>query len=314
MGSQTKQVVFFLFVAATLSVIFLRVLSHPVRAQVHAGSIQIGPTFQEVVLSETATDVSVKVQLINSSENDQTFLVKAVDVQQFDSNGNIAFSDKPTTGQDTTISDMVTLTPNQVTVPKQSSVYLPITVHNHQNVSPGGHYVSVLAQLVQPASDTQVVIPAVSSFLLIRKEDGARYNLSLMKPKLQGYSWWRLPENFTLSFENQGNVHVIPRGVAQISDIWGRKVAKSILNENSLYVFPGTQREIEQKFQYQEFVLPISLLHIQTVGTSQPGNIPFDSSDWVVFVHPVVPVTAIALAIMLGWTLYRRYRSKKIQI
>lgn len=65
------------------------------------------------------------------------------------------------------------------------------------------------------------------------------------------------PDNFILRFENSGNVHVVPYGYIELFDPLGKKVAKAILNENSLDALPESIRRYDTKvIPYQKLLIP----------------------------------------------------------
>lgn len=279
-------------------------------AQSAAGAIQIEPAFQEVELTESTGTASAQIKISNTSFTQQTFELSAVDIQQFDNDGRIILADKPVSGANFSLSSFITIPQTEVTIQPQSSADIPVLVTNSQSLGAGGHYAAVVARLSAETTSDQVVLPAVSSFILVRKQGGEQYNLSLVDSSLNSMFWWHtLPDKLALQFSNQGNSHVIPRGTIDITDQFNRLIIKGIINENSLYIFPNTQRSIEQSLQTVSPVLPISLLHVQFDGTTQPGSVAFHQSFWMVY-FDIKGVGILVGVMILLITMMRKIRKR----
>lgn len=282
----------------------LNQLSHVnfVQAQSSEGAMQVMPAFQEITLNENTQVATASMQLTNTSKQEQQFGITPIDIQQFDSNGQVILADKPLTGQNFALASFITLALDKVTVPKESSITVPLIITNAQSMSPGGHYAAIVARLISDSANDQRVLPAVSSFLLVRKIGGEQFHLSLKRSELLDTFRAKLPVETQLTFSNQGNVHVIPRGTILIKDIFGTLVAKSTINENSLYVFPGTERSVTQKITYLKPIFLIMPLSITITGSSQPGEIPYQQSGWLLYINPLSGVIVLVIG---GFVSYR---------
>lgn len=288
MEKNKKPLATILTVISCFWLISISFLSTPrlVAAQSASGSIQIEPAFQEITLAEGQATASAQIKITNSSQTEQLFDISAISIQQFDNDGNIILANKPQDGVNITLASFITVPETLITIPQQTSTIVPITITNSQSLGSGGHYAALVARLSGQSSNDQVVLPAISSFLLVRKEGGEQYHISLIRSSFQNQFWWnKVPEEVELTFTNQGNTHLIPRGTIEIRDPFKRLIAKSIINENSLYVFPNTQRRIVQKIMPVSRPLPFSLLKVQISGTTQPGEVPFQQSSWIVSVN-----------------------------
>jgi len=289
-----------------------------VSAQSATGVIRLEPAFQEITLTEKEATVSGEVKITNTSQKLQEFDLSAIEIQQFDANGSIVLSDKTQVKTDSQVADFITLPQTKVKVLPNSTTIVPILITNAQNLSPGGHYIALVARLADGSEKDQVVLPAISAFFLIRKTGGELYHLSLIDSNLQTSIWWqKLPTIISLRFTNQGNTHLIPRGIITVTDQFQRLVAKSVINENSLYVFPETERPILQKLETTQSLLPISLFQVEVIGTTQPGSIPFQEKNWIFFFNPLgfgLIFSIISFSIFFfrrGFQNYQKMKSSK---
>ena len=125
-------------------------------------------------------------------------------------------------------------------------------------ITKGGHYASILAEIVQPDTNKQVSVKAVlSSLLFVRASTGLEVEegkINSFMPLRDGIEY---PESYSLRFENSGNVHVVPYGLVEIYDPLGNLAAKGIVNENSLDALPESIRNYEIKVNtYQKLLFP----------------------------------------------------------
>lgn len=278
-------------------------------AQTQGESIQIVPTFQTLNISDQTASVSGKVALTNVGSVDQRFTVFAVDIQQFDVDGRVILSDKPRSGEAYSLAEFIAFDSNSIVLPAKGTVEVPFYVKNSASLSPGGHYAAVVARLEGVVQSTQQqVLPALSSFVLVHKEGGERYHLSLTNEVFPTFFIQpTLPQKAMLSFSNQGNTHVIPRGTVEVTDLFGRVVRRGIINENSVFVMPGTQREMQTALYDVKQQFPIMLYSEKIVGHSVPGDVSFSQSSSVLVIHPLMVLVPVSL---IGIGIWKRRRRK----
>ncbi len=125
-------------------------------------------------------------------------------------------------------------------------------------ITKGGHYASILAEIVQPDTNKQVGVKAVlSSLLFVRASTGLEVEegkINSFMPLRDGIEY---PDRYSLRFENSGNVHVVPYGLIEVYDPLGNLSAKGIVNENSLDALPESIRNYEIKVNtYQKVLFP----------------------------------------------------------
>lgn len=125
-------------------------------------------------------------------------------------------------------------------------------------ITKGGHYASILAEILQPEIKNQVNVKAIlSSLLFVRASTGKEIEtgkINSFRALRDGIDY---PDSYVLRFENNGNVHVIPYGLIQVFDPLGNLVAKGILNEGSLDALPESIRRYDTKITtYQKVLLP----------------------------------------------------------
>lgn len=267
--------------------------------------VSITPTFQELVLDATASAARGSITITNQTDQIQEFEVFAVSLKQLDSQGNVALFNRPLRGGDDDIfTDIEIQEPTFSLYPNQQKA-ISFSIQNSINLSPGGHYASLVVRIGSPplgAQSTQTIVPALSSSLLIRKMGGEQYNLSLHRMILIDQKLWsKLPTVTQLTFENQGNIHVIPRGQIRISDIFGRVVVEGTINEGSQFILPRTRRDIQVQLRQIRRSWPMMVYTVSTIGSFDSGGV-FQQMGFGVYLSVwAVVVIGLIISMMVVW-------------
>lgn len=279
-------------------------------------AIIITPTFQEITLNTDDVSQTSQIEVFNQSSQLQTFEVFAVLVDQIDDQGNFTLSDKPLSNSDSTNTAFINFPNPELEILPNQVATVPFTIINSQNLSPGGNYAVVIIRAKPERNDPQSdqsVLPAVSSFVLIRKTGGELYNLSLLEISTDHQLWWQLPKKLTLVFENQGNIHTTPRGQIKITDLFGKVVVEGTINESSQFVFPRTQKELSVQLRQIRPSWPIMIYNINVRGESYPGEIPFLQQSFSVFVSFIGLIISVLVGNFLSlvvWFFRKTLRKK----
>ncbi len=111
------------------------------------------------------------------------------------------------------------------------------------NAEPGGHYASVFAHLSPPtgsANSGAYIGQKIGSLVLLRVAGTATESAEVESFKTDKSQYSKGPINFDLRVKNTGSVHVKPKGMIAITDIWGKKVADVPVEQKN--VLPGAIR------------------------------------------------------------------------
>lgn len=123
------------------------------------------------------------------------------------------------------------------------SINLKVQVRDTPELTPGGHYASVLIRDIETEGGNVVLSHAVSVRIFIIKETGAVRSVNIDGISDNG-GLFRVPSVTTVTFGNPGNVGVVPRASINIYDPRGRLVANGVLNTESVTVQPGKQAQL----------------------------------------------------------------------
>ena len=217
-----------------------------------SGGVTITPALQQLVIGgdQASQDGSFTVQ--NDSDQTATFELSTIDMGALDDTGGLIFSGLPQDYQKKHgLANWVELPQTKLDIAAGKVATVSFTIKNNTSLTPGGHYGAIIVKHVLPqgtVSDTQVSLsPQAASLLFLLKRGGEIYQLSLQEIKTN-HSAWSLPTKVELPFKNEGNVHVVPRGIVMVKDMQGREIARGIINPESSTVLPERTRTLQVSF------------------------------------------------------------------
>jgi len=263
-------------------------------------SLVIAPAYQTIDIKK-GESVTSQMTLTNNSQKTMTFNLFTLNFAQNDK-GLIEFLNKDNTTYSYALASFINLQQDSITVEAHSKETVEFTINDRQDLSPGGHYAAIVAQ-----ADTQSQIkgatqftPALASLLLLRKIGGEIFNLSL-----KDVSWphnmlhFTYPSTISLVFQNEGNIHVIPRGRIDVYDMFGRNIYKGVLNTASQYVFPSSRRTISIPLKKISFTLPFSVDHIVIKGNDSLNKVSFAYRNTYIHADPLALLLFVVIIILL---------------
>ncbi len=209
--------------------------------------VAVSPAYQELEIPASDAGQDAVLTFTNHNDIDQNFRLSVADFGSLDEEGGVAFLGKPANELEHKygLASWMQLEADALFVPAGQSRSVTVTVNNRKSLAPGGHYGAVLATAVdnlgRPLTSAVGVQPVLSSLLLVVKQGGGERDLTLVG-QTPNRSGLQLPTSIEHRFQNTGNIHVVPLGVAEVKDPAGRVVERGALNEESGYVLPETFR------------------------------------------------------------------------
>lgn len=244
-----KVIVFF------ISLAFVLALAPPVLAQTQTG-ISVTPSIVHIDLSTDAPQYELVYK--NNTKYDITLLLSVQDFTELEEGYRLSFL----TGQDAknykySLSSWISFENKtlQISPGGQKSVKIFIDA---LRITKGGHYASIMAEIEEAEAKDKISLKAVlSSLLFVRASTGLEVEQARINDFIPIRDGVSFPDRYILSFNNEGNVHVVPYGLIEVYDPLGRVVAKGILNEGSLDALPESVRRYDINVKtYQKVLIP----------------------------------------------------------
>ncbi len=293
-----------------LSLIFFSVLffTPDFTLAANQGSIELDPAYTEGILDRPEKEETITLTFKNNSKASVNMEIFPIDFKQQNEKGGISFIGKEAGSYSYSLSSFLTFESNHLDIDPGKKAELNVTIKNRLDLSPGGHYAAVVGRIVNESNDKNVVFPAISSLIFMRKVGGERFNLSI-----KDVGWPRnllvfnYPTSFEITFQNEGNTHLIPYGRGEIKDMFGRVLFKGIVNTSSAIVMPETRRIVPIQFKPISSTLPVSFNRLSIKGNDSIKKTTFIYEESFIYFSPTLLILPFILLVL--WFLRKRRRA-----
>jgi len=143
------------------------------------------------------------------------------------------------------LASWVKVEPEEFTLKPRAQRFVTFTISVPENAEPGGHYGTILAStrsVAGPGMTGTTIAQRIGALVLLSVAGETKEELLVKDFSAPRYSEYG-PIPFTIRFENQGTIHVKPRGFVTITDWFGNKVADVEFPQRN--VLPNAVRRIE---------------------------------------------------------------------
>ena len=197
--------------------------------------------------------------------------------------------------------------PIEFTLEPREQKFVDFEISVPENAEPGGKYGSVLASTTGAIGGEitgAAIAQKVGALLLLTVAGPVKENLTIKEfsaPSFLEYG----PVPFAIRFENNGTVHVRPRGFVTITNWWGKKVAD--VGFSQLNVIPGAIRKIDTSWQNKWLFGKYTAMLVGSYGTA---NLPFNPPILTFWVFPWKVALGIFLALLLIFAFFYKTRRR----
>jgi len=197
---------------------------------------------------------------------------------------------------------------------------IPFTIEVPKNAPPGGHFAVIWWGTAPPGGQVAIVTRAgILVFLQVSgevNEKGEVAEFSLSKGK---FFVFKLPEDFVVNFQNQGNTYLKPRGEIAVKNIFGSAVAAFKANSKERIIFPENTQilDIAKKFDKLPFAFGFYKAELALQWGEKQNDILksvwFFVFPWKIVLIAVIILAALLLAGTKGIKKYNQWIIKKTQ-
>ncbi|MFA5831570.1 MAG: hypothetical protein WC878_07120 [Candidatus Paceibacterota bacterium] len=305
-----------LFVVLLFTFCFLLFASSASAASSDAFSLTVTPPLFQLSIGP-GESWSSTIKVLNNNPYDVDIYASALNFQVKDESGIGRFVPAETAATTSySLAGWLNVQKEPIHIPAEKTGIVPFTLHVPENAEPGGHYGAILTGN-QPAaregSNVVNVSAAISTLFLVRVngemiEKGDIREFSLDK------RWYQEPKvNFSLRFENKGNVHLLPRGEISIRNMWGKERGKILVNQESDFgnVLPKSIRKFSFEWSGEDNFFEIgryTAVATLSFGGQEKETAYREISFWVVPLAPVFKIFAFLFVFigLFAWSV-RRY-------
>jgi len=273
--------------------------------------ISLSPFEEQLTIEPTDTAKSFNLVLGNHTPVVQYLNLKTQDFGTLGNTGGIRLENNSYTKR-YGLAAWLSLGKTSVSLTPGQTATVAVTIHNRLSLGPGGHYGAIVVGVGNGSKNqgSQVAInQQLLSLILVDKVGGDHYDLALTGVTSNG-NLLRAPTDVRLSFQNPGNVHVIPRGLVKLTSPTGTIVAQGVINTQSAFILPGTSRELHVSLTALAKAAAVPGPYRLTAQYRYDGITTYATKHYFVDYLNVGSwaVLGVLTVVGFGWTLTRRPR------
>lgn len=271
-------------------------LQFSTEAQVASQSIEVSPPTQEVAVDPGKT-ITVKTKLRNNTPKILPISVKIEDFTAQGDEGQVALDGK----SKWSVTGWTKVSPSTFKLEGGAEQEVTATITVPKDAA-GGRYGSfVFAVDTAKTPNAASVSQEIASLFLLRVSGPVNETVALTSfsaPSFQEFG----PVPFSMSFQNNGNVHVKPFGLISVTDMFGNKTADIVVRGAN--IFPEASRtissELSKKFLFGQYHANLVMYYGSTNQTLT------GSTSFIVF--PVRIAGGILVILIILFLLRKRLR------
>ena len=300
---------------------FLLLASAPfAHAQQDSITLTITPPFFQLNMNPGELWSSA-IKVVNTNPGDLPVYVTLTDFESTGEEGRANFIPIPANGDaSNSLSTWIHLTGGtHFVVPKGESTEIPFTIQVPNDASPDGHYAAVLVR-TQPTDATRGSALKISSYissLFFVRVSGNVVEQGDIREFSSDKTFYSDPNvNFTLRFENKGNVDLHPQGDITVYDMWGKQVGQILVNNDSAFgnVLPRSTRKYDFSWSGDGGLLNMgryTAVATLTYGENARQNVFETISFWVIPIWETLGILGGSVLFVLFILLIVRWYVRK---
>ena len=259
------------------------------------------------------------VKLVNVNDYDLTVYATTMDFTDKGGKGTPEFfpaSEDPNSPH--SLGSWITVPTGPVIVPRGTTKDIPFSVHIPEGAEPGGHYgaIQVGTVPVEERGKSGVSVGSQVASLFFIRVAGAVTEAAEIRDFFSTSKYvGSADQNFILSVENTGNVHIQPQGEILIKNMWGKVRGSVAINKETNFgnVLPNSSRTFEFLWDGEENLFDIGLYTAEVsvaYGEDARQSLYRKTSFWII---PWKPVSILFgglffLIFVIVWSMKRYIR------
>ena len=284
-------------------------------------SLAVTPPLFQVSIEPGGRWVS-SVKVVNGGKREIEIYATPVNFEARGEDGSARFIPMVEGGTGGVISaEWINISRGPYKVPAEGGVDIPFTVSVPDDATPGGHYSALLVGIEPADEQTQESVVRVSSLvsvLFLLRVEGDVVESGHIREFGTDSRWYDKPEaRFVVTFENTGNVHLQPRGVIEIYNMWGNQRGVIPVNTRGQFgnVLPNSSRSFAFRwegdgslFEAGKYTANVTLAY----GADGSRYVSETVGFWVLPIVPFLIVLGVILFLTLIFVGFIRFYVKRV--
>lgn len=267
------------------------------------------------------------IKVINNNPREINIYIKVRDFKSGEERGTVEFIKNPERADEEDsryfLSQWLVIDPGPVSIPAFQSKDIPFAINIPEDATPGGHYAAILAgtnPLPGEISGSHIKISSLLASLILLNIKGEVNERGYIREFSTDKRFYFDPEvDFTVRFENIGNVHVQPQGAIMVYNMFNEEVGNIAINHSTEFgnVLPRSIRKWQFAWQGENSLLAMGKYRaelILTYGGEAKETVDQKLYFWIVQPRPLLISFGVVLFVILGFVLLiRRYVKKAVK-
>ena len=218
--------------------------------------IRISPTKIEELV-DPGQEVTGQIKVANESDIPKVMYVYLKDFKSDGESGRPKLI-APGSEKGYYLASWISITGEAINFEPFEEKVVPFTIKLPSNIGPGGYYGAVFFGTVPPRLQLNseekgagMSIAQQNGTLILLQVKGDVHEEAQVREFNTDKNFYSAPfqANFLIRIENKGNVHVKPFGTININNMFGKEVAKIIVNEPGGNILPDSIRRFESSWE-----------------------------------------------------------------
>lgn len=263
------------------------------------------------------------IKLVNNNNEPITAYVQVVDFKSGGKSSSIEFINLGKENNDSKdLSSWIVIDTDPIQIPANSGKEIPFIIDVPEDSQPGGHYAAILAGTQPPNSNNKGASIRISSMLasliLLNVSGEVREEGQIREFSLPKQLYNSANVDFTMRFENKGNVHLQPQGEILVTNLFNKERGRLKINHESQFgnVLPGEIREWNFNWQGEDSILEMGRYKAQLLLSYGENGRQTDERVlyfWIIYWKPlIIAFSSLLLLLVLIIVLIRFYIKKAV--
>ncbi len=284
-----------------------------VYAQANQLTLTVTPPLIQITL-EPGESWASGIEVVNSNAYALSVGAEVAPFAPTGEAGRVRFLPPETFGTSSAATSWITLPTEPRVIPAGKTVTLPLSIAVPHDADPGGHYAAILIGNSAPRAaggeSALSVTGSIASLIFLRVAgnvvEAGRIRDFVTEKSLYDTAEARL----SLRFENQGNVHIQPRGDITIYNMFGKKRGYIPINQEGRYgnVLPGSIRMFSYSWSSDTGEWDFGRYRAEATLGYGADTTQYAQATTYFYVLPIVPIlkalaVVAAFVLVLGWAI-----------
>lgn len=275
-----------------------------------AQAASLSPTLLEIDGSRGEV-IDQTIQIINTQETEQMYFTGVLKFESSSDSSTPSFI--PYDEDHSGLPEWIHFPVSEIRVPARTRVDLPVQIVIPSDVNSGGYYAAITVSNAPSdvvATNGAIIEAKTAVLVLLTVSGDTRYKAGLLDFTSEQFGEVNtsIAGTYEYRIQNQGNVHIQPKGTIRFTDVFGRNLLEVDANEAIGRVLPGTTRTYSVEVPESKIMAfgPVNVeLDIDYGGTERLSE---NRTMWLW--KPLV-VVSVLLIICLVIVVYKRIRRTK---